>query len=82
MLFKREILKYCNSKNSLVVHFEFWGINRLNTNKKKNTLSRCVLKYFFLKPVKYFARFSCFYSISLLIVKYSVGQEEERNFFF
>lgn len=49
MLFKREILKYCNSKNSLVVHFEFWGINRLNTNKKKNTLSRCVLKYFFFK---------------------------------
>lgn len=41
------------------------------------------LKIFFLKkPVKYFARFSCFYSISLLIVKYSVGQEEERNFFF
>lgn len=28
-------LKYSNSKSSLVMHFEFWAINRLNTNKKK-----------------------------------------------
>lgn len=57
MLFKREILKYCNSKNSLVVHFEFWGINRLNTNKKKNTLWRCTcLKIFFLKTSQIFCK--------------------------